>query len=332
MNRKAIIIYLITGVFLCLGLKQGHSNGLNSSTQLNKINELEPTLIDGVATFSVSGNIGVKRLVPNTWKKIVIKKNVTLIGSFFMPDRTEPIEIAGESRVTSVLRGNGTRPTDDGIKGRSYSAIRCDKSPDVYIHDLRITEPMKFHIHAGFGNLTVERCDIIAGTETYTTDGIHGGVGKTVVKDCFIDVFDDALYTVECKLIENTTIIHNKNGSPFMTSWGNDVPENHVCVIRNCTVEDNYNGTNYNHGVIAWAGKKDAPAQTLRLKFEGTFNYSTRPGKQSSQFYTIGRVSQKADNNPTNAHIIIDGFCKHKTSINYRKSTNSSVTFINCLD
>lgn len=288
-----------------------------------------PTVVNGVATYSADINIGRKFPVPDSWNKILIKENVTITGSFYMGNRSKPIEIAGESRETSIIQGDGSRPTDDGIKGRTYSAIRCDGSPDLYVHDLKITKPMKFHIHGGFGNVTVERCNIIAGTHTYTTDGIHGGKGKTVIKDCYIDVYDDALYTSECKLVENTTIRHNKNGGPFMTSWGGDVPNNHVCVIRNCTVIANYNGSDYNHGVVSWAGKNASGSETITLKFEGTFKYEIAPGASPSPFYTIGRPGKTGLNN---AHIVVDGICPMKSSIDLRGSTNCSVTFKNCIE
>lgn len=285
------------------------------------------TVINGIATYSGDTVIGRKFAVPNTWNKIVIKKGVIITGSFYMGNRTNPIEIMGECRKTSILQGDGSRPTDDGIKGRTYSAIRCDGSPDLYVHDLKITKPMKFHIHGGFGNVTVERCDIIAGSNTHTTDGIHGGKGKTVVKDCYIDVYDDALYTIECKLVENTTIVHNKNGGPFMTSWGASVPEGHVCVIRNCKVIANHDGTDYNHGVVSWAGKSDAGAQMVTLKFEGTFEYLINPGKKASTFYTIGRPGKTGI---TDAIIKIDGICYEKNSIEIRDNTNSNIEFVNC--
>ena len=288
-----------------------------------------PSVVNGVATYHSNINVGRKFQVPNSWNKIVIKKNVTITGSFYMPTRTSPIEIMGEDRKTSIIQGDGSRPTDDGINGRSYSAIRADKSPDIYVHDLTVTKPMKFHIHGGFGNVTVERCDIVAGSYTHTTDGIHGGVGKTVVKDCYINCYDDALYTIECKLVEKTTIVHNKNGGPFMTSWGNDVPNGNVCVIRNCTVIAGHTGTDYNHGVVSWAGKSSASnvKETNTLKFEGTFEYIVPTGKKASTFYTIGRPNDSGINN---AHIVIDGQCPYKNSINLRSSTNSSVTFKNC--
>ena len=285
------------------------------------------TVKNGVATFSGDTVIGPKFSVPDAWIKIIIKKNSIITGSFYMGARSKAIEIMGESRETSIIQGDGSRPTDDGIKGRSYSAIRCDGSPDVYVHDLKITKPMKFHIHGGFGNVTVERCNIIAGSHTYTTDGIHGGKGKTTVKDCYIDVYDDALYTSECKLIENTTIVHNKNGGPFMTSWGSAVPDGHICIIRNCKVIGNYEGSDYNHGVVSWAGKSDAGAQTITLKFEGTFEYTVNPGKKASTFYTIGRPGKKGISDAT---IIIDGICPQKNSIEIRDNTNSKVEFSNC--
>lgn len=293
------------------------------------LNAQNPSVVNGVATYTSDINIGRKFQVPDSWNKILIKEGVTITGSFYMGSRSKPIEIAGESRETSVIQGDGSRPTDDGIKGRTYSAIRCDGSPDLYVHDLKITRPMKFHIHGGFGNVTVERCNIIAGTHTYTTDGIHGGKGKTIVRDCYIDVYDDALYTSECKLVENTTIVHNKNGGPFMTSWGGDVPNNHVCVIRNCKVIDNYSGTDYNHGIVSWAGKNSSGSETITLRFEGTFEYEVSPGSKPSPFYTIGRPGKPGLNN---AHIVVDGICPKKTSIDLRNSSNCSVTFKNCVE
>lgn len=286
-----------------------------------------PKVQNGVATYTANKNIGRKFKVPAGWNKILIKENVTITGSFFMPTRNHPIEIAGENRKTSILQGDGSRPTDDGIKGRTYSAIRCDKSPDLYVHDLKVTKPMKFHIHGGFGNVTVERCDIIAGSHTHTTDGIHGGRGKTVVKDCYIDVYDDALYTIECKLVENTTIVHNKNGGPFMTSWGASVPNNHVCVIRNCTVIDNYDQTNYNHGIFSWAGKSDNGKQTIHNKIEGTFTHKVNPGKKASPMYTIGRPN---NGGISDAVMKIDGTCLRQGSVDLRQSKNSQVIFVNC--
>jgi hypothetical protein len=289
-----------------------------------------PSVVNGVATYTSDINIGRKFPVPDSWDKIVINENVTITGSFYMGNRSKPIEIMGKNRKTSVIQGDGSRPTDDGKKGRTYSAIRCDGSPDLYVHDLTITRPMKFHIHGGFGKVTVERCDIIAGSKTHTTDGIHGGQGKTTIRDCYINVFDDALYIRDAILVENTTIVHNQNGGPFMTSWGGTVPDNHICVIRNCTVIAN-SDEGYNHGVFSWSQKSDDKPQTMHVKIEGTFDYIINPGKQAAPMYTIGRP-----NNITgikNATLKIDGSGLHQKSIVIRENPESNkVVFVNSLE
>ena len=289
-----------------------------------------PEVINGVATYHQNKNIGRKFQVPDSWDKIVINENVTITGSFYMPTRMKPIEIAGKSRVTSIIQGDGSRPTNDGIKGRSYSGIRADKTPDVYIHDLRSLNPMKFHISAGFGNVVVERCDIIDRRKIHTTDGVHGGRGKTIVKDCYIDTFDDSTYVGECTLIENTTIVHNKNGAPFQVCWGYS-QLNHTCIIRNCTVIDNMGPSEgdgkYNQGVVSWAGRKDSGNMNLTLKFQGYFVRETKPGKITSHMYQIGRKNTSGIKNCT---IYVEGLCPYKNSVIIYGNTNSKVVFRNC--
>ncbi|MCG8698133.1 MAG: carbohydrate-binding protein [Bacteroidales bacterium] len=309
-NRLFLFIWLL--LLFCLG-----------------ISAQNPTVENNVATYHSDINIGRKFQAPDTWDKIIIKENVTVTGSFYFPTRTRAIEIAGESRETSIIKGDGTRPTDDGIVGRSYSAIRFDKSPDVYIHDLRSLDPMKFHIGGGFGNVIVERCDLIESRGEHSSDGIHGGSQSVTVRDCFIDTWDDALYTRECTLVENTTIVHNKNGSPFMTSWGASVEDNYQCIVRNCTVIDNSN-KGYNHGVFAWAGKHADSEQTIKVKFEGTFTRNTADGMNASPMYTIGRLGGDVIKNAT---ILVDGICPSPNSIELRSgASNCQVGFINCSD
>lgn len=188
---------------------------------------------------------------------------------------------------------------------------------------------MKFHIAGGFGNVTVERCDLIEDRGTHTTDGVHGGIGSVVVKDCYINTFDDALYVSECKLVENTTIVHNSNGAPFQVTWGREI-KNYTCIIRNCTVIDNMtiDGTKtYNQGVVSWASKKEASSKdNITLKFEGTFDYKIAEGKKPSHFYQLGRKSKGIENCTIN----IEGLCPQKESIIVYGETNSKVVFKNC--
>lgn len=283
---------------------------------------------DNIATFYKDTTIGVKYEVPDSWDKILIKENVTVTGSFYMPKRTRAIEIAGESRETSIILGDGSRPRDDGINGRSYSAIRCNLSPDLYVHDLRSLNPMKFHIHGGFGKVTVERCDLIETRNSHSSDGVHGGRGQTVVRDCYIDTYDDATYTSECKLIENTTIVHNRNGAPFMVSWGYDLPDSNLCIIRNCTVISN-DTLNYHHGIVGWAGNSKDDIDTMNIIFEGTFTRKINEGKVASPMYTIGRLNKRALNNSV---IKVQGLCPYKDEIEIRNNANSSVVFVNCIE
>lgn len=307
---------------LCLALQSLGVNGQG-------VDKNNPVVKKGVATFVADINIGRKFLVPDEWDKVVIKANVTVTGSFYMPDRTKPIEFAGESRTTSIIKGDGTRPVDDGKKGRTYAAIRCDKSPDLYVHDLRSLNPMKFHIHGGFGIVTVERCDLIEDRGTHTTDGVHGGIGLVTVKDCYIDTWDDAVYVSECRLVENTTIVHNKNGAPFQVTWGHRI-DNEKCIIRNCTVIDNMDANEsgtYNQGVVSWASKQNENStDKMIIKFEGLFKHQTAEGKKKSHMYQLGRKSKGI----INCTIEVQGYCNEKESVVVYDNTNSKVEFKDC--
>ncbi|MCG8701014.1 MAG: hypothetical protein MI922_23380, partial [Bacteroidales bacterium] len=192
-------------------------------------------------------------------------------------------------------------------------------------HDLRSLDPMKFHIHGGFGYVTVERCDLIErrGKAAYSSDGVHGGRGKTIVRDCYIDTWDDATYTSECTLIENTTIVHNRNGAPFMVSWGYDLGKHVKCTIRNCTVICN-DSSGYHHGIVGWAGNHGTDVDTMHIVFEGSFTRIVNPGMVASTMYTIGRPHKSALHNSV---IKVYGLCPNKDEIEIRSNANSSVVF-----
>ncbi|MCG8697727.1 MAG: carbohydrate-binding protein [Bacteroidales bacterium] len=283
-----------------------------------KINAANPEVVDGVATFHSDTTIGRKFLVPDAWDKIVIEENVTLIGSFFMPTREKAIEIMGKSRETSIIKGDGTRPTDDGIKGRTYSGIRCNKSPDVYIHDLRSLDPMKFHISAGFGNVKVERCDLIETRGKHTTDGVHGGRNTTQVIDCYIDTHDDALYISECFLVKNCTIVNNHNGAPFQVGWGKDIGVD-SCRIENCVVIDNHKGpqSKYYMGVVGWANRQGTRQNVMNITFVN-FKRELAPGAMKSPMYQFGRGSKGIENCTIN----VEGYCDEDDVAEFYVSKN----------
>ncbi len=287
-----------------------------------------PTVVNGVATYHSDKTIGSQFLVPDSWDKIVIKANVTLTGSFYMPNRTRAIEIMGENWNTSVIQGTGaTQWHAQGDKqARQHSAIRCDKSPDVYIHDLKSLNPDKFHISAGFGFVDVEHCRLIDNRGRHTTDGVHGGRQKTTVKDCYIDTHDDALYLSECTLVENTTIVHNKNGSPLQVSWGYDDFDGHTCVVKNVTVIDAYNGSDYNQGVVSWASRNGTGPRTINVDFQGSFTRQTQSGAQQSHMYQIGRRTGGFPDGTIN----VTGLCNWQNSVIIYDNTNSQVVINGC--
>lgn len=275
-----------------------------------------PKVQNGVATYTANKNIGSQFLVPDSWDKIVINANVTLTGSFYMPTRTRPIEIMGKDWNTSVIKGTDATEwhAQGNTEARQHSAIRCDKSPDVYIHDLKSLNPDKFHISAGFGYVTVDHCRLIDNRGRHTTDGVHGGRQKVTVKNCYIDTHDDALYLSECVLVENTTIVHNKNGGPLQVGWGYDDFNNHTCIVRNVKVIDAYNGTNYNHGVVSWARRDGTGSVTINVDFQGTFTRETKAGAKQSHMYQIGRWSEVLND----GILKVTGECRWSNSfINY---------------
>lgn len=293
-----------------------------------KASAQNPTVVNGVATYTANKTIGSQFEVPDSWNKIVINANVTITGSFYMPTRTRPIEIMGKNWNTSVITGTGeTKWHEQGTtEARQHSAIRCDKSPDVYIHDLKSLNPDKFHISAGFGNVTVDHCRIIDNRERHTTDGVHGGRGKVTVKNCYIDTHDDALYLSECKLVENTTIVHNKNGGPLQIAWGYDDFNNHTCIIRNVKVIDAYNGTDYNQGVVSWARRNGTDPVTINVEFQGTFTRETKSGAQQSHMYQLGRRTETLNNGT----LKVTGECRWKNDLIVYNNGNSTLNVQGC--
>ena len=278
-----------------------------------------PKVVDGVATYHTSKIIGQKFEVPDSWDKIVIEENVTLGGSFYMPKRKKAIEIMGKSRKTSIIQGIKSMHHLKSRIGRQYSGIRCDLSPDVYIHDLRSYNPDKFHISAGQGNVKVERCDIIDDRGQHTTDGVHGGMNKTQVIDCYISTHDDSLYISECILIKDCTIVNNHNGAPFQVGWGKDIGTN-SCKIENCTVIDackDPQKTRYYMGVVGWANRRGTAPNIMNIEFIN-FKRELLPGAIKSPMYQFGRHGKGIKDCTIN----VTGYCVEESDIYYAVSQN----------
>lgn len=276
---------------------------------------------NGVATFHGDTIIGQKFLVPDSWNKIIIKEDVTIRGSFYMPTRNKAIEIMGESRKTSIIRGIKSMHDLKSKEGRQYSGIRCDKSPDVYIHHLKSYNPDKFHISAGNGNVKVESCDLIDDRGQHTTDGVHGGMNKTEVIDCYINTWDDALYISECKLVKNCTIVNNHNGAPFQVGWGKDIGTN-SCKIENCVVIDAHKGpqSRYYMGVVGWAGRKGSGPNTMNIEFVN-FKRERVSGAMKAPMFQFGL----GNTGISNCTINITGYCVEESDVAYYVSENCTL-------
>ncbi len=254
------------------------------------------------ATYTQNKTIGSKFRVPDSWERIVINAGVTVTGSFYSDGRSAPLTIEGVNRQTSILKGTGNFQSAGTQESRTHSGIRIEAGVNVTVKNLTSLNPDKFHTSC-FGKIEVINCDLIDNRGQHTTDGVHGGVKSgSIIRGCYINTHDDAMYYSECGLIENTTIVHNKNGAPFQGGWGVTPGTGWVCVIRDCKVIDassetggaaNNNG--YNQGVVSWAGKSSAFA-SLTVRFEGTFTRQVRSGAKRSPMYQLGRRESELNN------------------------------------
>ncbi|MGM8361870.1 hypothetical protein ACSV4D_08155 [Flavobacterium sp. ARAG 55.4] len=295
------------------------------------------TVSNNIVTFTSSGKIGVAEngqwlpnfIVPanSSWTEIRINANVTLYGNIVIK-KTNFI-VTGASSLTSVIDGSKTPYTKGN---RSLCSIRHDGNGTISISKLQSRNPANFHL-TGFSKATIDDVRIIENRGTHSTDGFHFAKGATV-DHSYIDTFDDVLYVGEVTKISNTTIYHNKNGGIFMVSWGQKVSEIGTGMTEavNCKFIDNYNGTDYAHGIVGWSQKKNAGAELAKVKFTNC-TWIANPNKtvQRSPFYTFGRTSGATSESVIDGGTIeqIDGNCSWANNIRYGigvNPANSKVT------
>lgn len=235
----------------------------------------KPTLVpsfkadqgQSIARFDHSGWIGPMWSPGDDVDMVVIGKGVTLTGSILVPSsRKRPLIIQGEDRSTSRLLGTGTHEwiRAETALARRHSAVFVDTAQLVTIRNLTSLNPDKYHfVGTGRSRLLVEEVDIIDDRKAYTTDGVGGGPG-TIIRSAFIDTYDDAIKIyAPGMLVENVTIVHNRNGAPLQFGWGGEEGE---AVIRNLTVIANEPAI-YNQGIFARAAQRgDANRRPLRAK------------------------------------------------------------------
>jgi hypothetical protein len=225
-----------------------------------------------IARFDHSGWIGPMWSPGDDVDVVVIGKGVTLTGSILVPTtRKRPLIIQGEDRSTSRLLGSGTHQwiRAESPFARRHSAVFVDTPQLVTIRNLTSLNPDKYHfVGIGASRLLVEEVDIIDDRKAYTTDGVGGGAG-TIIRNSFIDTYDDSIKIyAPGMLVENVTIVHNRNGAPLQFGWGGEQGE---AVIRNLTVIANEPEI-YNQGIFARAAQRgDANRRPLtgKARIEG---------------------------------------------------------------
>ncbi|MCG8696424.1 MAG: T9SS type A sorting domain-containing protein [Bacteroidales bacterium] len=293
-----------------------------------------PKVANGVATYVADKKIGQKFMVPDSWDKIIIKKNVTVTGNFVTPDsRKKDITVEGEDWNTSVLKGTGKVATyPNNVDNRRYlSAISNNGTGTLYVKNLKSYNPDKFHLRSE-ARIIVEHCRIIqdAGIPKGHADAVHGGRGsKSEVHDCYISTWDDATYSSECWLVKNTTIVMNGNGAAFQVGYGtNYVHKDPVCRVINCSVIAN--GKRYSKGVVAWTNcnYKGGPNHA-KIYFEN-FKLSTNAGKTPLKMYTMGGNGGKKLGTNCEIHVTSDESVCNLTSYEYRSNSNGVVRLFDC--
>ncbi len=191
----------------------------------------------------------------DSWDELVIDAHVTLTGNVLVPaTRKKPLVIRGKDRFTSRIVGTNTQEwlrTENDL-ARRHSAIFVDTMAPVRITNLTSRNPDKYHF-VGYNHtqLHVDHVDILDDRLAYTTDGVAGGKGTTV-SDAYIDTYDDAIkiYAPDM-VIENVTIVHNRNGAPLQFGWSD---EEGSATIRNLTIIANEPEI-YNQGIFGRAAQ-----------------------------------------------------------------------------
>jgi len=291
LKKYFIIFTLATTVFglFCMNQVRGEEPG-------------EETL-DGVLTYSKDMLIG-KKSIPNSVNKVVIKKNVKVTGSFFVPaDRKTKIAFEGEDRETSVIEGN----QNTGFSWEQNSAFCINSNIQCEIKNLTSLNPRGYHVRGKEGGTqTVTKVNFIDKKQHYETNGF-GGNAKVNCTNSYFDTYDDVFVIVSHgNYIGDCTIIHNKNGAPFQMGWGTQNIGS--AKIRNVTVKQN--AAQYNSGVISWNQKTFNEFSSRTLDIQG-LKVTKSSGGSDGPVYQMGTYNNKVNN----AKVTIENFSGYKDRV-----------------
>ncbi len=234
-----------------------------------------PTVVNGVATYSTSQNIGSvvngkyqPQGVPSTWTKIVINANVTLTGRFDFSNRTTDLTFEGKDPNTSIIKGwkrseDSVSSDKAGIHRRNYSS-----SGKLTIKSLKIQDqPGRGIMGWGSGTLNVTSCNIVQTPNDSLTDGVHANNTGDITFSS-INVHDDGTYATMCDYINNVKFTHRNNGGPIQIAWGQHTGGGQIKTVTNCTFVPVYNG-DYNSGIVDWK-RTQVNNDSIKLKMTGT--------------------------------------------------------------
>lgn len=164
--------------------------------------------------------------VPNTIKKIYIKKNVTVNGGFHTKGN---ITIEGEDRKTSVIFGTSVQtwadknnPSGKDLQEWYYCQIQV-YGGTCYIRNLKILNAYSFAVRGWGPQVHMKKVDVIDNRGGYHnhSDGFEGGDNSTI-DSCYFETGDDIIkvYFMNLK-VTNTEIKMIQNSVPIQFGWGN---------------------------------------------------------------------------------------------------------------
>ena len=222
----------------------------------------------GILTFESSGTMpeskeGFHWAVPAEVRQIVIGEGVTVKGAFRVSyrDATNPLQIPGRNRETSVLYGTDAErwTTENKIAENDkwrYGAVSVIADAVVRITDLTSQNPRGYNI-SGYANkavLHVSRCNLIDTRkgDNNNSDGFIGAAGSTIT-DSLISTSDDGIKVYRDITIKNVTIEQHRNGAPIQFGWGGE-SEPAKATIENLTIKGVDPQQLYNMAPFTWEG------------------------------------------------------------------------------
>jgi hypothetical protein len=184
----------------------------------------------GTVTFQTSGRMpdtkeGFFWEVPPEVKNVIIRRNTTVTGGFRVGYRkpTNPLNIIGEDRETSVIYGTDTEKwaPAQGIADNDkwkYGSVSVLADAIVYVTNLTAQNPRGYNIsgYAAHSVIHVANCSLLDTRkgDNNNSDGFIGAGGSSI-RDSLISTSDDAIKIYHDITIANVTIEQHRNGAPF---------------------------------------------------------------------------------------------------------------------